>query len=67
MAARLTFTVYEDHADAPELTIVPLRLTALSDGTDYRPILAEGDEAERIVKRILRRSSNMDGFENSSW
>lgn len=67
LAARLTFTVYEDHADAPELTLVPLRLTELADGTDYRPILAEGEEAERIVNRVLRRSSNMSGFENGTW
>ena len=63
-AARLTFTVYEDHADAPRLTIVPLRLTELSKGTDYRPVLAQGDEAQRIVNRILIRSSNMSGFVN---
>ena len=63
-AARLTFTVYEDHADAPRLTIVPLRLTELSKGTDYRPVLAQGDEAQRIVNRILKRSSNMSGFVN---
>ena len=67
LAARLTFTVHEDRAEAPELTLVPLRLTELSDGTDYRPVLAEGSEAERILKRVLRRSSNMDGFENGSW
>lgn len=66
-AARLTFTVYEDHADAPELTIVPLRLTALDKGTDYRPVLAVGDEGERIVSRILKRSSNMSGFVNGDW
>lgn len=67
MAARLTFTVYEDHADAPEMVIVPLRLTELEHGTDYRPILAEGEEADRIVSRILRRSSNMSEFENGEW
>lgn len=66
-AARVTFTVYEDHADAPELTIVPLRLTALTKGTDYRPVLAEGEEADRIVSRILKRSSKMEGFENGEW
>ena len=66
-AARLTFTVYEDHCDAPELTIVPLRLTELADGTDYRPVIAEGEEAARIVNRILRRSTNMDNFENGVW
>ena len=66
-AARVTFTVYEDHADAPELTIVPLRLTALESGTDYRPVLAEGEEADRIVSRILKRSSKMEGFENGTW
>ena len=53
--------------DAPQMTIVPLRLTELSDGTDYRPVLAQGEEAERIVKRILRRSHKMDGFENGTW
>lgn len=66
-AARLTFTVYEDRCDAPEVTIVPLRLTELSDGTDYRPVIAEGEEAERIVNRILKRSHNMDDFENGVW
>ena len=66
-AARLTFTVYEDRCDAPEVTIVPLRLTELADGTDYRPVIAEGDEAERIVNRILKRSHNMDDFENGVW
>lgn len=66
-AARVTFTVYEDHADAPELTIVPLRLTELTKGTDYRPVLAEGEEADRIVSRILKRSYKMEGFENGAW
>ena len=66
-AARLTFTVYEDHADAPELTIVPLRLTELDDGTDYRPVIAQGDDVERILNRILKLSSNMSDFVNGSW
>ena len=66
-AARLTFTVYEESCDAPEVTIVPLRLTALKDGTDYRPVLAEGNEADRIVNRVLKRSSKMENFENGSW
>lgn len=66
-AARLTFTVYEDHADAPEMTIVPLRLTALETGTDYRPVLAGDEDADRIVERILKRSYNMEAFENGEW
>ncbi len=66
-AVRLTFTVYEDRADAPQMSIVPLRLTELDDGTDYRPILAQGEEADRIVSRILKRSYKMDGFENGTW
>ena len=66
-AARVTFTVHEDRAEAPEVTIVPLRLTALSDGTDYRPVLAEGEEADRIVSRILKRSYKMEDFENGDW
>jgi len=66
-AVRLTFNVYEDRCDSPEMTIVPLRLTELEDGTDYRPVIAEGEDAERIVKRILRRSHKMEGFENGAW
>ena len=64
LAARLTFTVYEDHADEPKLTLVPLRLTEQEKGTDYRPVPAEGAEAERIVKRVLKRSSGMEDFVN---
>ena len=63
-AARLTFTVYEDRCDPPELTIVPL--TALDEGTDYRPVLAGEEDAQRIVNRILKRSSNMTDFENGT-
>lgn len=66
-AARLTFTVYEDRCDPPQVTIVPLRLTELEDGTDYRPIVAEGEEADRIVSRILKRSHKMENFENGIW
>lgn len=64
--ARVTFTVYEDHADAPELAIVPIRLTALESGTDYRPVLAQDEEAERIVSKILKRSSGMGDFVNGA-
>ena len=62
--ARLTFTVYEDRCDAPEMTIVPIRLTELSSGTDYRPVIAGEADSERIFKRILKLSSNMSGFVN---
>ena len=65
-AARLTFTVYEDRCDPPELTIVPLRQTALNEGTDYRPELAGEEDAQRILQRILKRSSNMTDFENGT-
>lgn len=66
-AARLTFTVYEDRCDPPQMTIVPLRLTELEDGTDYRPVAAQGEEADRIVNRILKRSYKMDDFVNGTW
>lgn len=58
--ARLHFTVTEDGSEPPELEIVPIRLTAQADGTDYRPVLAEGEEAERIEKKILKRSYKME-------
>ncbi|MBQ9009024.1 MAG: CapA family protein [Clostridia bacterium] len=63
-AVRLTFTVYPDRTEPPVISIVPLRLTSLAKGTDYRPILAEGEEADRIVNRILKRSYEMDQFVN---
>ncbi len=64
--ARLTFNVYEDHADAPEITLVPIRLTEKEKGTDYRPVPAEGDDAERIVNRILKLSREMGDFVNGT-
>ena len=62
--ARVTFTVYEDRCDAPELTVVPIRLTALDKGTDYKPVVAGGEDSARILNRILKLSSNMGGFVN---
>lgn len=63
--AQLTFTVSEDGSvNGPELKIIPALLTELKTDTDYRPVLAEGDTAESILKKILGRSSNMDGFVN---
>ena len=67
VAVRITCTVYENYAETPKITLVPLRLTAQTSGTDYRPVLADSDQSASIIKRILRRSSNMDGFENGSW
>ena len=63
--AQFTFTVYEDgKVDPPELKILPMRLTAERDGTDYRPVFAEGETYDRILKRILGSSINMEGFVN---
>ena len=60
--ARLTFTVTEDSCSAPDLEIIPIRLTELSDGTDYRPVLAQGEEAEQIKSKILRKSYKMEDY-----
>lgn len=63
--AQLTFTVGEDGSvTGPQLKIIPALLTAQEKGTDYRPVLAEGDRAASILKKILGRSSNMEGFVN---
>lgn len=58
--ARLHFTVTEDGSEPPELEIIPIRLTEKEKGTDYRPVLAEGEEAGRIEKKILKRSYKME-------
>lgn len=65
--ARLTFTVYEDRCDAPELTIVPIRLTALDKGTDYRPVIARDEEGARIISRILKLSPTLKNFVNPAY
>lgn len=63
--AQFTFTVHEDGTvDAPAMRLYPMRLTSLDKGTDYRPVFAEGEESERIMKKILNRSINMEGFIN---
>ncbi len=63
--ARLTFSVNEDGtADPPDLKLVPVRVTELDKSTDYRPVIAQGEEWDRILKKILSRSSNMGDFQN---
>ncbi len=64
--ARATFTVYEDHAEPPVLELIPIRLTQLERGTDYRPVLAGPEDSSRILERILKRSSGMENFVNGS-
>ena len=64
--AQLTFTVHQDgRVDGPELALIPLLVTALPKGTDYRPVLATGTEYDTILDEILRRSTNMEGFINA--
>lgn len=60
--ARLTFTVTETEASAPTLEIIPIRLTEKEKGTDYRPVLAGEADAERILKKILRKSYKMEDY-----
>lgn len=63
--ARLVFDVYEDGSvEGPQLQILPVLLTEKEKGTDYRPVLAEGQTADTILRAILSRSVNMDGFIN---
>ncbi|HML45231.1 MAG TPA: CapA family protein [Clostridia bacterium] len=57
--AQLSFEVHEDSTLAPTLSILPIRLTEQSSGTDYRPVLAQGETAQRILNRILKKSVNM--------
>ncbi len=62
--AQLTFTVPESgEVPPPTLKIIPVRLTSLASGTDYRPVVAV-DSYERILKKILNYSTNMKGFIN---
>ncbi|MDR2658245.1 MAG: CapA family protein [Oscillospiraceae bacterium] len=58
--ARLTFNVNDGEAGPMEFEMIPIRLTELDKGTDYRPVLAMGSEAERIRDRVLARSYKVE-------
>jgi poly-gamma-glutamate synthesis protein (capsule biosynthesis protein) len=64
--ARVTFTVPADIAEAtppPVFEMIPIRLTELAKGTDYRPVPAVGQEALRIRDRALRLSKEVNTIE----
>jgi poly-gamma-glutamate synthesis protein (capsule biosynthesis protein) len=58
--ARLTFTVRGGAAEPALFEMVPIRLTELDKGTDFRPVPAIGSEAERIRDRVLKRSYKIE-------
>ena len=65
--AQVTFTVNEDGSlqGEPRLRLIPVLLTSQSKGTDYRPVIAvEEKDYDRIMKKILNKAANMEGFVN---
>ncbi|GHU66764.1 lipoprotein [Clostridia bacterium] len=60
--ARLTFTVRGGVSDPAEFEMIPIRLTQLDKGNDYRPVPAIGEEAERIRDRVLKRSYKVESI-----
>ncbi len=63
--AQATFTVGEEGEVAPPaLKILPVRTTSLADGTDYRPVFAEGERYDRILAKVLGSAPALKGFEN---
>jgi len=64
--AQLSFTVHEDGTtEGPRLRILPVQVTAAKAGTtDYRPVFAQGDAYDEILRTILNRSPNMKDFVN---
>lgn len=58
--AQLVFDISGEEIPPPSIEVIPIRLTTQSKGTDYRPVVAEEQEAERILKSIARRSYKMD-------
>lgn len=63
--AQLTFTVSENGGvEGPELKILPIRTTSQGSGTDYRPVFAQGETYERILKKILNAPPALTDFKN---
>lgn len=60
--AQLRFTVDETSSRPPELQIIPVRLTEKKVNTDYRPVLATGKQKDKILRKILKNSKNMDDY-----
>lgn len=65
--AQVTFTVNEDGSlqGEPKLKLIPVLLTSQSKGTDYRPVIvSEEKDYDRIMKKIMNKATNMEGFVN---
>ncbi len=44
-----------------EMTIVPVRISGLTTRNDYRPLLLEGDERERVLAKMKKLSDAIPG------
>ncbi|MDR3051791.1 MAG: CapA family protein [Oscillospiraceae bacterium] len=63
--AQLTFYVDPDifgQQAPPQLSLLPVLITDQTKGTDYRPVLPDEHESDRILRKILQKSSNMNDF-----
>lgn len=54
-----TFAVREGRVLPVSSTILPVRISSVTDRNDYRPVLLEGGEKERVLARVDKYSTDL--------
>ncbi|NLX65107.1 MAG: CapA family protein [Clostridiaceae bacterium] len=56
----ITFNITENRIVGTESRIIPARISSRTDINDFRPVIARGDEAERILQKIKALSEDLN-------
>ena len=63
MIFQITFIYENDELVDNIINIIPASLSSVSEKNDYQPKVLEGEEKERVKKKILESSTNLDYIE----
>ena len=56
----ITFNVTENRIVGTESRIIPARISSRTDINDFKPVIAKGDEAERILLKYKTLSEHLN-------
>ena len=60
LIAQLTFHLENNKMTETNLNLIPCSLSSETERNDYKPIVLEGNEKERVLKKIIHSSTNFD-------
>ncbi|MCH5167318.1 MAG: CapA family protein [Erysipelotrichales bacterium] len=60
MIFQITFNYRNDEITDTIINIIPASLSSVSDKNDYQPIILDGLEKEKILKKVLDASTNLN-------